>query len=256
MELSNEENLSDTEDMIRNIPQLPRLLTIKPYVVYFIHRNASPSMLHEIITEAKQTERFTFVPKYKSIEHDTMSMRIELIQQTVTVLVSIDYSHEKDKRTLLYDTLCQFFSIIFHSSNLVQPWDGNLMHKLKPFLSHGIFTINQIKLCRSSDIQQEFKRWYNQTFIHQICCQHYLQYDDIDGPFCSCTYRPYKYVSAQWSLLKAVAYTFNEYLYDHTFDITKCLAITKLADVIEQQWTIQQVQEYKMKYHIAQKVIE
>ena len=51
-------------------------------------------------------------------------------------------------------------------------------------------------------------------------------------------------------------YTFNEYLYDHTFDITKCLAITKLADVIEQQWTIQQVQEYKMKYHIAQKVIE
>ena len=36
--------------------------------------------------------------------------------------------------------------------------------------------------------------------------------------------------------------------------ITKCLAITKLADVIREDWTLQQLIDYKKKYHIDQKV--
>ena len=253
IELFEEENLSNKKSIIRNIPELPHLLTIKPYVVYFLHRDTSPLMLHEIITEAKRTKRFTIVPKYESLYHDTTAIHIELVQQTHTILILIDSFDDKDTRTPFCDTLCQLFSIIFHPSNTVQTW-GSLTAILKPFLPYEIFTISQIKQCRSSNTRQEFKSWYNKTFIHHRHCHQYLNYDNIDGPSCSCSHRPYKTFSARWSLIKAIAYTFNEYLYSHTYDITKCLAITKLADVIQHQWTIQQVEDYKKKYHIDLKV--
>ncbi len=253
IELLNEENLSNKTKVIRNIPELPSLITTKPYVVFFIHRFTSTTTLNQLIMEAQQTKRFTIVPKLDTLYNDTVVIHIELIQQMQTTIILLDYFNENDMETPFFDTLCHLFSIIFNSSNEIQTW-GNLIDKLKPFIPYKIYTINQMKQCQSTDIQKEFKRWYNKTFIHHIQCQQYLKYDNMDGQFCSCSHRPYKSISDNWSLLKAIAYTFDEYLYNNTFDITKCLAITKLADVIQQEWTIEQVEDYKKKYHINQKV--
>ena len=90
----------------------------------------------------------------------------------------------------------------------------------------------------------KFKLWYNQTFTHRRECHEYLDNDDVDDAFCSCSHRPYKFTSSQWSLSKAIKYTFGQYLYNHMYGINKCLAITKLALVIGEKWSRQQIEDY------------
>src|SRR5579871_4907909 len=76
-------------------------------------------------------------------------------------------------------------------------------------------------------MQQYFKKWYNKTFTHE--CGHLLPWDD-DHPSCTCSYRPVKHKNNQWSLQKAIAYTFDEFL-DKTRTKSRwsqCLDITTI----------------------------
>ena len=94
------------------------------------------------------------------------------------------------------------------------------------------------------DVQKQFKPWYNQVFPLQQQCQQRLDYDYTDGPLCSCSYRPCKSSIDRWTLTSAIAYTFHEFLHESCVDVTRCLAITKLALVIDEKWTREQVNDY------------
>ena len=214
IQLPDEENRLNKTEVIRNIPELPHLITLKPYGVFFIQRTTPSTTLNQLIMEAHQTKRFTIVPKLYSVYNDNIVMYIELIQQTQSVVIVLDCIYDTDMDTPFFNSLCYLFTIIFNPSNTIQTW-GNLMDKLKQFLPFKIYTLDELKECQSSDIQKEFKKWYNKTYLHHIECHQYLKYDNIDGLYCSCSHRPYKSNSANWSLLKAIAYTFDEYLYNN-----------------------------------------
>ena len=142
-----------------------------------------------------------------------------------------------------FQFLQQLFSIIFRSPNPIQTW-GDLREQLSPFIRIGLLSNEQMKGPHFINFQNRFRTWYNRTFPHHQQCHRRLDYDFIDSRLCSCSHRPCKSSTDRWSLIKAIAYTFDEYLYSDTFTFTKCLAITKLAFVIEQKWTYEQVKEY------------
>ncbi len=127
-----------------------------------------------------------------------------------------------------------------------------------------VYTIN---------LQLLFKQWYNKTFVHKCG----LLPSSIDNPLCTCSHRPVKHKNNQWSLQKAIAYTFNEFLdksqtrtpwsrplnfsyieqyslinnkikniYDRRvfYAVNDCLAVTKLLMVLEFIWTKEQLEQY------------
>ncbi|CAF1478422.1 unnamed protein product [Adineta steineri] len=233
----------------RNIYNLSDIKTIKPYHVLYIHQKQAYFIIDQLMYEAKRTKVFTIVAKNSSFHRSYMLLHVELIQDTQTIIAIIEYSNLLDRSTVYFYMLQTFFATMFESSKTIQSW-GNIIQELKPYVQYGLFSITGITQCDMSDIQHEFKLWYNQTFRHHQQCQEYLKYDDMDGSTCSCSYRPYKSSSNQWSLERAIRYTFDEQFNTHLFDMNRCLAITKLAQVIYKKWNIKQLKDYKKKYHI------
>ena len=253
-ELAREGNLSNETNGIQSVHDLPNLKAIKPYVTLYIHRQQAQFALDELITEATRTKRFTIVPDFSSARLNLMLLHIELIQDTQTIIALVEYCSETDRNSRFFYAIRRFFINVFGESKIIQTW-GSTIEQLTPYVQYGLFSINEVTESQSLNIQKEFKPWYNRTFRHLIKCPQYLKYEDIDGSHCSCSHRPYKTSSSsQWSLSKAIAYTFDECLGHSLHKIHKCLAITKLAHAIDEKWTRQQLMDYKQRCHTNQNV--
>ena len=251
--LVEKENETNQTNIIRDINQLPNFKAIKPYTVLFIHRTQSHFVLDELIVEARKTKIFTIVPQISLSCFNYMFIHIELVQDSQTILALIEYFSETDRPSIYYNTLRRLFTIIFDTPNTIQTW-GNIIHYLKSYQQYGLFSLTDVIHAQSNDIQQQFKTWYNQTFGHHIQCHQYLKYDEIDSSLCSCAHRPYRSSSNQWSISKAITYTFDEQFNNHIHGTHQSLAITKLAHVVNGKWTIQQLKDYKQNYNIEPKV--
>ena len=221
---------------------------IKPVRILCIHRKQAQFILDELINETKRTTTFTIVTNVRPEHVDYMFICVELIQETQTVIALIEYSRITDQNSIYFLILRQFFTILFQPTKTIQTW-GNIIKYMRPYVGYGLFSLNEIAHSHTHNIQKEFKLWYNRTFRHNIQCQRYLKYDDMDGSLCSCAHRPYKTSSDQWSITRALAYTFEEQFSYHLHGVHRCSAITKLAYVIDQKWTVEQVNNYKENCH-------
>ncbi|CAF1237487.1 unnamed protein product [Rotaria sp. Silwood1] len=239
----------------RTIYELPRFHPIKPYVLFYIHRTQAQFVFDELINLATKTKLFTIVPKNRSLYSNYMLIHVELIQNSQTIIALIEYSNESDRNSFYYHLLHTFFTILFDSSKTIQTW-GNLLDQLVPYTRYGLFACSDASQAQSIDIQKQFKPWYNNIFRHNIQCHQYLKYDEIDSTLCTCAHRPYKSSSCQWSISKAIAYTFEERYDSYSLDIHKCIAITKLGHVIHEKWTSEMLKAYQQNLHINEKVMK
>ena len=230
-------------NMIRNISDLPRFQPIKPYEVCFINRTQPQCILDEIIYLSEKTKQFTIVPHLNSVSHDYIKIQIEFIQDYQTIITFIEYCRDTDRHSIYCNKLQRLFSNIFNPSKTIYTW-GNIMELLRPYVIAGLFTRGNIFEAQNNNIQEQFKLWYNGQYPHTLPCHQYLKYDQQDNLLCSCAHRPYKTPSNQWSLPKAIAYTFDEQLTYYFFGVHQCLAISKLAHVINNRWTAQQLNQY------------
>ncbi|CAF1097770.1 unnamed protein product [Adineta ricciae] len=234
----------------KEIIDLPSFIPFTSFRTYHIDELTSPLTINELIQEAKETNKFTiFCDQDHSIQG---SIQIQLIQSTQSYMISIKSS--LDFSTLLCHHIHQLFVVIFdhhhHTNRIINIW-GNMDDILRILNSYDMFSYNMNYLIDIIDVQQRFKQWYNKTFDHNIDCKQILDYHNIDGPLCSCSHRPLKTLNEQWRLEYAIAYTFSQNLNvkndDIDANIHKCLAITSLASVIEQQWTRKQIKGYIWK---------
>ncbi|CAM4955655.1 unnamed protein product [Rotaria socialis] len=206
-------------------------------------------VIDELLTQAKRTKIFTILPKTKSQHTNQLYLHVELVQDTRSILVLIEYNYDYERNSRYHHQLVLFFSILFDSSKTIQTW-GDCKEQLDIGASFLLFTHGELSKIQFLNLQQNFKHWYNDTFPHKIQCPQYLKYNTSDSKSCSCSHRPYKSKSSQWSLLQALLYTFNENLTTSMFDIQKCLAITKLGHIVRENWSIEQLNKYKINRYI------
>ncbi|CAF4195882.1 unnamed protein product, partial [Rotaria sordida] len=207
-----------------------------------------PSIFEELFDEIKETKTFTIIPN-DPWSSNKQNILIELIKPSSSVQTFLRISFGEDFDHFRLDEL---LSKIFQVADAIQTWgDTNqrLLHE-KIYRDFHHVQVNKITI---KDIQQSFKTWYNTTFNHNANCGQILEFDDIDGPLCTCTHRPLKYVNEQWSLTNAIAYTFHEKFGTEEQGLQAILALSKLSLVIRENWSAQQVQDYISEHQAPEK---
>ena len=187
-------------------------------------------------------------------------IKIELIQlaQPESIVLLFETLHLPVANTESFFVIQKLLETIFLPWKKIYTWNDSEkdLHALvrSKYLTKTILTnLNIIPL------QERFKQWYNKTFKHNEGCNVPSFYKD-DSLYCTCSHRPYKNINDKWILHTAINYIFDEFIhrstetdmaspYDINYSIIYCLAITKLTTVIELDWTVEQLYQYKKFHH-------
>lgn len=190
------------------LSSLPRFQPWKDCRIIHIDRSTPIGLLSNLIDSIRQTQFYTIDTESDYRTHQPCLIQIELVRSN-SIVVLFEFCHfpyEKDH--VRCHSIRTIFKEIFRSSNLLCSW-GNLSIELLKFVEYGFFDQNMIEQSNTIDIQLEFQDWYNRTFTHR-CSLSELTIDDDSS--CTCLYRPIKQKHQTWSLQKAIAYTFGEFL--------------------------------------------
>lgn len=179
------------------------------YTSYFINQKTSLSTLSILIDLAQQNKLFTLGFQTDFSWNNAPALIEILFIQPRSIVLLMEMFHLPDPSTDLFHQIRQLFSIIFHSSKILQGW-GNVINDLRPFINYGLFTNDHLVQIRFVDVQKIFKFWYNDSYGHDDECS--LSFVEKDHPSCTCPHRPYKNPNAKWSLEIAIAMTFNQFL--------------------------------------------
>ncbi|CAF4138820.1 unnamed protein product [Rotaria sordida] len=226
----------------KEMEDLANFVPLKPYKFININPQSLPIVVDELITEAKQTKKFTCVCLNNVLE-------VEFIQESQSIITHIEISEDY---TGLYKKIRELFLAIFDLSNTIQAW-GNIYYNLVDYEDYPFYLYENFNKIQFVNIIEHFTIWYNGTFPHNESCSQILHFIDTDGPLCSCAHRPCKSLGDNWSIWMAIAYTFDENLHKGNDNRYACLAITKLAMIIQEKWSRQQVIDYIREHHFGQK---
>lgn len=177
--------------------------------IVHVHRSTPVNLLTCLIDSARKTIMYTIDTEGDFYTHQPALIQIEFVgQDSLVILFEMCHmpldtfdGHRCHLIRLLFET-------IFHTSNIIYAW-GSITNELSNFVRYGFFSDELVHDLNLIDVQLEFKYWYNKTFTHQCSL---LWLTDNDDPSCTCLHRPVKDNNHQWSLQKAIAYTFGEFL--------------------------------------------
>jgi hypothetical protein len=228
-------------------------------------------LLQNLIELAKETTSFTIDTEHDYYTHQAALIQIEFIRDTSIVLL-IEACHLPHPSSTLFWLIKSLLKVILNPSHRIYSW-GDVIFELSDFIQYGLFSLHTLHQINTSDIQCHFKRWYNKAFKHDCGLPPF----EDDHVLCTCAHRPVKDKNNQWSLQKAIAYTFNEFLdksrtksnWSRHLDLTDvryflvrhknekkicqelilyavndCLAVSKLVMVLEKDWTKEQLEQY------------
>ncbi|CAF1503638.1 unnamed protein product, partial [Rotaria sordida] len=233
------------KDETRKKKILENLTDFKPlgnYKFCQIDETTSAAKIQELINEAKKTYKFT-VFQFDDIAFNMHYVQIELIQQSLSIIINVELIENWQIHSPVIQEL---FIVVFHRSKSIKVWAKPDRFEYN-YEIYELYNTNGILNCHIVYVQDSFKTWCNKTFNDNKNCGQILDFEDIDGPLCTCSYRPLKNFNDTWDLKQAIAYTFEERLDPENFHLYKCLAITKLATVINEEWNYEKLQDYIQK---------
>ena len=156
------------------------------YEIVLINQNTSVETIDKLIVESKRTDIFTLYPCL--IEHTNIYyIDIQFIFSSTSIIVTLQVFHED---SVLFQRINVLLSTIFHTSNTIQVW-ASFDKDVLGYQLYQVFCSCDIRKTHTADIHNGFKYWYNRTFIHNGWYCQILDFNDIDGPMCSCSHRPY-----------------------------------------------------------------
>ena len=185
---------------------LPRFTSANDYRVYLINSKTSPWLLRDLITMASTTTKYTVDTEQDCYTLEPALIQIEIIGAQSTVLL-IETCHLPDASMPVFSLMQTLLRVIFDPSHVIYAW-GDAVEELSRFAHYGLFELSALQCMSIVNVQDDFKRWYNGIFVHQC---HLSPLAD-DHPTCTCPCRPVKSKNQPWSLQKAVAYTFGQFL--------------------------------------------
>ena len=185
---------------------LPTFTPWKDCHIIHIHRSTPSLVLYDLIGYARQATKFTIDTESDSHTHQPSLIQIEFIRLE-SIVILIEMCHLPEKDSVLSRLIESLFKVILLSSNEIFAW-GDIIDELSPFVRYGLFTFETLQQLDTIDVQIEFKHWYNKKFAHQCGLPLYAE----DHHSCTCLHRPVKERQHQWSLQKAIAYIYGEFL--------------------------------------------
>ena len=252
---------------------LPTFVPIQDCRIRRIDHTTESYEFYHLIKLARITDRYTIDTEKDIVTRQPALIQVEFLGTESIVLV-VQVCHLPRAGSSLLWMMQALFKIILAPSNRFYAW-GDLKRELADFVPCGLISSELIRQMQEpTDVQQVFKGWYNRTFTHDCRLSSSGVVDD--HPSCTCSHRPMKNQKELWSLQRAVAYAFGEFLdksrtksrwgqpIRHVDDIRRsdiiqkhrkslfdqlllyaiddCLAVTKLAMVIESSWSKRQLQ--------------
>ena len=239
----------------RQLSILPPFVPLNHWQAYRINRTTAPSLLHDLIELARSTTRYTIDTEHDYYTHEAALIQIEFIRQR-SIVILIETCHLPQTATVTFWLMKSLLAVVLSPSNSIYSW-GNATDELSQFVHYDLFSSSTIQRANNIDVQVDFKLWYNKIFLHTCGLQPY----EHDHSLCTCIHRPVKHRQDQWSLQKAIAYAFREFLdksrtnskcrrqLTHSdelvlYAVSDCLAVTKLHMLIDGNWTKEQLDRY------------
>ena len=252
---------------------LPSFTPLNGYELHHINHSTPSLLLQDLIDMARKTMRYSIDTENDYRTHRPALIQIEFVRQRSIVLL-VEVCHLPHPSSTLFWLMRSLFKVILQPANMILSW-GDAIRELSEFVPCGLFSTTMVDQMRMIDVQGRFKGWYNNTFRHTCGVP-----SRDDHPSCTCSHRPVKNSSNPWSLQKAVACTFYQFLdktrtksnwsqrldrgdvrsssmFDRNANIIRaqmiqyatndCLAVTKLFAVLEYEWTKRQLQEYNVE---------
>lgn len=243
-----------------HVVRFPPFQPLKLRRFYFVHHMTSAEHMTTLIEQAEKTMTFSIATERNSRNQEIIFIKIEFIQseQLKSSIVFFELPHLPVDKTILSVMIKKLLQIIFLSSKKFYTWH-NGKQDLKTLLCNEYLTELQLQQLNIIELHNPFKSWYNKTFKHNDNCPVPSVYKD-DTPYCTCPYRPYKNINNNWTIDMATKCVFNEFIYrfrttadrarqyNTSASASYCSAITKLAMVIELDWSIEQLCQFKT-YH-------
>lgn len=186
---------------------LPKFKPLNNYQVYLINQSTSTMQLQNLIELARQTMTFTIDTEHDYYSRQPALIQIEFVGEKKSVVVLIETCHLPPHVSILSWLIRSLFKVIFQPDKLILPW-GNVIDELSAFIDCGLFSLNAIQQIHTIDVQHLFKPWYNEQYPHRCG----LPSSAGDHVTCTCPYRVVKNKHDRWSLQKAIAYLFDEFL--------------------------------------------
>lgn len=238
----------------------------KSYCFYKMNRLTSIHLIIYLTEVVKKTTRFSIYIERSSEEEPVNSVAIELIRidQLESTILLFELSLLPEQTTPLFYLIQLLLMNIFHPMKKCFIWNHDHWKSLQAFVHYAYLTKEMLERMNVIELQNYLKTWYNKRFKHHKHC-YVSRWHEDDSPFCTCLYRPYKNVNDKWTISTAMIYIFNESIdefhdnhihvqQDVKYSVINCLAITKLSMIIELNWTLKQLQQYK-NFHLG-RIIE
>ncbi|CAF1545288.1 unnamed protein product, partial [Rotaria sordida] len=243
-----------------NTPVLRPFQPLKHYRIAPIHRLISTEYLLYLIAQIDKTKTFSIYTERCDELNTVISIQIELVQteQKESMVLYFELLHLPDPNTFLFVLIRALINIIFHTSKRILVWSQANKEDLQILVLYAYLSKSTLDETYIIVLQGPFKQWYIKTFKHHKNCN-VPSFDLQDASCCICPYRPYKNFNDQWTLEKAIQYVFQEFIYPpngnpivyqqiNISHVYCCLAITKLLMVVELDWTIEHLYQFK-KFH-------
>jgi hypothetical protein len=168
----------------------------------YMNKFTTKSTMEQIIDAAQQTSTFTLDTESVNVfkqNNKPALIQIQFIQcDTYSTVVLIETNHLPPPSSETFAQIRQVCRIVLKESNTIYTW-GKLT-ELDEFLSFRLFTREQINAPNNRDLQQEFKRYWQEEHPHQSI------------EYCQCETCIGKDPNESWSLQDAVANQLKRWL--------------------------------------------
>ncbi len=244
----------------------PQVLLLYPFrplksvQVYIMNRSTVLKDVVWLIDQAQQTLTFSMCARRDIETNRVASITIEFrkIDQDKSVVLVVDLLNLPEENTYLFAIIKFLLLHIFKQDKRTFVWNDRQWNDLGVLVDHQYLPRILLECIQIIRLEPLFKHWYNKIFPHNDNCfvrPTYIQ----DSMYCTCPQRPYKQAHDEWTLLKALAYTFNEFSYtvdEDTvgiprtiqFSVSCCMMITKLSLGVELDWTSEQLWQFKQMH--------
>lgn len=201
------------------------------YDLIHIRPSTTTRVLDDITFHLRGARKYIMTSKPNVADEKKMLLYIDASLPIRSLIIVIDYDHERDANTTYASTLYDIFKLVFERSKFVLAW-GDLRVHLQCFLDFRLFSDRQLIEVYPIDLQQMFREWHSQ-WLNRLDDSTIMIDPKKKSDNCSCDHCP-KICKTfhSWSLSDAISFCFNEYFDDDHCGINHCFATGKISDFI------------------------